>query len=412
MKKLFFTLLIAGVVSGAVRAADLIVDITGVGGAYSTITSAIAASTAGDRLLIYPNGTPFSENITVPHSLQLLSAVEGERWQLNGGITIAASLGAGGEVIIASLHQVSGSIASGGNIAGGIADVRVVGSKLLGGNITFNHNNYRLTALSDSLMNGYIMIRKGNVSGNYITPTSQNASCIYTYPDPAIDDEYLYIVGNHLAGTTYSYFNQSPNPINWNCSSSLAYIANNYITSPTTYQNAIYIATSRTSTTAENFIINNTINITGSNNSWPIYLITINSNTHVFNNVITGASLYGIASNTANNLNITCSYNYISASVSAFSGIIDDGTNVINVPQTIDAATGEVTAGSGIDGGHPDAAYTDLDLTRNDAGCFGGSYSRTNFLAASTGSRTGFMIAPRRVLVGETINVEGQGFDY
>jgi len=412
MKNKILIFLSAIVLTSNVNAADLIVDVTGVGGAYSTLTDAIAASSAGDRLMIYPNITAFSENITIPHSLQLLSAVEGERWTMSGAITVSSTIGAGAEVNIVSAHMLSGGIAGSGNVTGSHAFVRVLNCKLEGGNIGFNLVNYHLTIAEDSLMNGYVSLRKGRVTGNYITSGAQNASCIYVYTASDIESEYLYIVGNHLVGTTYTYFNQNPSPINWNCSSNIAYIANNFIEMTTTYQNGIYFTNSISNGTALNYIINNTVYAPNTTNTYAIYVLTLNSNTEVQNNLITGNQSYGIASSVVNNLNLACSYNYAMGSLAAMVNVLDDGTNVLNVAQTIDTATGEITAGGGIDGGNPDAIYTDLDLTRNNVGCFGGSYSRENFLAPSTGARTTFMVAPRRVLVGSTIDVQGEGFDY
>ncbi len=138
MKNKLFIFLSAVFFSFQADAADLIVDVTGVGGAYSTLSSAIAASSAGDRLMIYPNVTPFSENITIPHSLQLLSAVEGERWSMTGSITVASSIGAGAEVNIVSAYLLNGSIGNSGTVTGSHAYVRVLNSKLNSGNDFFH----------------------------------------------------------------------------------------------------------------------------------------------------------------------------------------------------------------------------------------------------------------------------------
>jgi len=63
--------------------------------------------------------------------------------------------------------------------------------------------------------------------------------------------------------------------------------------------------------------------------------------------------------------------------------------------------------------GNPLDDYLDLDLTRNDLGCHGGSYSFVNFHPIDNGksSRVNFLKTPRVVLQGQTFSVEGISFD-
>ncbi|QLH45637.1 MAG: hypothetical protein HWD58_08485 [Bacteroidota bacterium] len=67
-------------VSIQVKAADLVVAPGGTGGTYASLNTAIAAASAGDRIIVYPqaNGASYSETaITITKSLQILSANEG-----------------------------------------------------------------------------------------------------------------------------------------------------------------------------------------------------------------------------------------------------------------------------------------------------------------------------------------------
>ncbi len=78
----------------------------------------------------------------------------------------------------------------------------------------------------------------------------------------------------------------------------------------------------------------------------------------------------------------------------------------------IDPATGAPSSASPlIDAGDPDPRYLDLDLTRNDAGCYGGSNSRANYLTPMGSAVVGFMQAPRVVAQGQTVNINATGFD-
>jgi hypothetical protein len=115
---------------------------------------------------------------------------------------------------------------------------------------------------------------------------------------------------------------------------------------------------------------------------------------------------------TANSVNDVFQYNYTNLTTgTAFSSITNDGTNVSGAVFTMNPLTGEITAGPQIDGGSIDNAHLDLDMSRNNADCFGGSYSRSNFTNVPTGAATTFVIAPRRVLVGNTINISADGYD-
>jgi hypothetical protein len=77
-----------------------------------------------------------------------------------------------------------------------------------------------------------------------------------------------------------------------------------------------------------------------------------------------------------------------------------------------DLATGQLTPGSPlIDAGDPDPRYLDLDLTRNDLGCYGGSNSRANFTTPMGSAVVGFMQAPRVVAQGDAVNINAIGFD-
>ena len=63
--------------------------------------------------------------------------------------------------------------------------------------------------------------------------------------------------------------------------------------------------------------------------------------------------------------------------------------------------------------GNPSNQYLDLDLTRNDIGCFGGSNSFANYHPIDDGksSRVSFVTTPRVLYQGETFTPSVIGFD-
>jgi hypothetical protein len=411
MKKISFTIAIICSLFSA-KGADLIVAEGGQGGAYATINEAITAAVSGDRILIYPkqNGAQYSENITLTNkSLQLLSATEGTYWKLFGNITITPS-SAGMNFVIQLANITNGDIVYGASSPVGTrTKVSILGCKLDAGNIDFNANYFDMNISNNILSNGYVYLRFGRVIGNSITTTACVHN-IYFNNDLVATNDINYAVGNYLnlpntsCGTTIAgvYINNS---------NQYYYIANNFIDDDAAWQNPIYVNTSK-SGASKNYIINNSLLHNGSNNTWGLFMGSAASPTEVFNNSIyTGAlSTYGFYG--VNSVNSIFGYNYTNLNNgNQFSTFINDGTNGVDLTMVMSTTTGEVTTGISIDGGSPDNGYLDLDLSRNDADCFGGSYSMSNFTQTPTGAITTFVIAPRRVLSGQTININADGYD-
>jgi hypothetical protein len=87
--------------------------------------------------------------------------------------------------------------------------------------------------------------------------------------------------------------------------------------------------------------------------------------------------------------------------------VISTNTAVIN------QGTGIPLAGSpAINAGDPDVIYADLDLSRNDAGCYGGSFSRDNFDdPVPTTAFIGFVNAPRRTQAALSVPISADAID-
>jgi hypothetical protein len=411
MKKTVFLLALLASFTG--RAADLIVADGGAGGAYSTIGAAVTAAASGDRIIITPKpgGATYNENITITNkSLQFLSATEGTYWKLNGSMTLNPSV-AGLSFTISGAHITSGNISSGVNApAGTRCTVNILGSKLTSGYIDFAVNNFDMTVAADSIMNGYVYLRFGNIFGNYINVGSLWAHAISYGNDPVATNDVLNVVGNKILASTYGV--QATYGIYIGSTNHVFNIANNYFDGGGQNQNLIYIASTKSTTTASNYIINNTFEHSNTN-SWCIYLTSHNSYVYVLNNVIenNGTGIYGIGANTPT-ISDVFGYNYVEATNTPFGSIYNDGTNVGSSPMTINTSTGALLTGAGINGGSPDLQYSDIDLSRNDAGCFGGSLTRANYIGmTATSTQVIFFDAPTRILNGQTINISAEGFD-
>ena len=75
MKKQLFFIAIASLFTTLASATDLYVRNLGAGGAFSTVSAAIAQASDGDRIIIQPktNGSAYVENLTINKSLTFVS---------------------------------------------------------------------------------------------------------------------------------------------------------------------------------------------------------------------------------------------------------------------------------------------------------------------------------------------------
>ena len=141
-------------------------------------------------------------------------------------------------------------------------------------------------------------------------------------------------------------------------------------------------------------------------------LIQTNANSYTdIQNNLNLASIYNPAYSVSGG---TFNVHYNFAVGNSFAGFTNDGTNIIATNTTLNSEGLNTNALSNtINGGNPDSAFVDLNLTRNDAGCYGGSFTLNNFFPITNNdwARVILVTAPRRVLVNGTINVKAIGFD-
>lgn len=404
------SVVVALFVSIQVKAADLVVAPGGTGGTYASLNTAIAAASAGDRIIVYPqaNGASYSETaITITKSLQILSANEGAFYTIDApGITIAPTTAASSITII-GMKLLTGGIATSGNApAGARSSINILNDSIMSGALSFNHDNYNVTAAANFISSG-VVFKYGKVIGNHITSsiTCNNDASTNNLGDTTM------IIGNRV----YYYTAGNNGGVNWNNTNQHFSIQNNFIRLdyPGNATNfGIYVQNGRNSAAGTNVINNNTI----IKQTYSIYYgITINTGassvTEIMNNLIV-APLYGGGLITSTG-NYDIHYNYVSNA--SFGGFTNDGTNVAPTNTTINAANGLITnaLSNTINGGTPDSAYSDINLTRNDAGCYGGSYTQDNFfpITGNDWARVILVTAPRRVMVNGTINVKAIGYD-
>ncbi len=394
--------------AGISKATDLVVSAGGAGGSYASINAALAAASPNDRIIVYPQagGASYSDTtIRITKSIQILSANEGAYYTVDAPVVYITPSSAGINVTIIGMKLLTGNIQSSiASPTGSRSTINLLNDSLADGSISLNHDNYDVTVASCHIQAG-LSIRFGKVMGNIIK------SALTVNTDASVNNptDTILIIGNKI--TNYSASNYSG--IYWNSSSQFFSIQNNFITLTypvNGYNQGIYINTSKNTNSGVNVIVNNTIyKSTYYYANGIIVNGAVNSYTEILNNLVLGTGSYAVNISNGNN---SVHYNYFSNAI--LYGFTNDGTNITATNTTLNADGLNTNPSSNtINGGTPDSAYADIDLTRNDVGCYGGSFTLDNFfpITANDWARVIFVAAPRRVLVNGTINVKAIGFD-
>ncbi len=408
-----FTLLFIG--SKQAFATDRIVQMSGPVGTYSSIGAAITAAVDGDIIVINNrlDGLPWQENLTIAKSLTFISAVDNLQWWMEG--TISFTMAEGRIITLAGMRNtlVGGNITRSGGIPVNRTVVNIVNSDIAGYvSLTNGINLY----LGSCKVNNDVSFSYGKIIGNEITKS------LLCYPDVATEDVNL-IVGNKIGSTAIT-----SNPAFYHMSSTqYLYLSNNYIKGGSTSVGGATISNLKSGATT-NRIVNNTITSsnTAAYSTTGTQALYINFNSGatlvVENNLL--CAHYVSATNGGNGVYINLGaattnfyfnmyYNpstSLSTTLSTTLGNFSSNTAL----STALSADGVMTGSLFVNTGNASNAYLDLDLSRNDIGCYGGSYSLTNFLPIMNNpesSRVNYVTAPRIVPQGGTVNVQAIGFD-
>ncbi len=413
----FAALFVAIFCVSSVSAADIAVRETGAGGAYNNINDAIAAASDGDRIIIEPRtgALKYQESLVIDKSLQFLCSNEGEKFGVEGNITITPATPLDISFIGMSLTgYVSANVDAPSSVRTTVKFLYCY----IGSYMEFRKNNYDLT-MANNYISGNVYFCSGRLFGNEIHRTGSTYNTILISEEtspiaPAICDT-IQIIGNKIynsAGADYYAAIRST-------SSDYYYqIMNNFIEYSI---KGIYITDWKPSAIGTNEIINNTFyqQVSLSEDETAIYCsdISVGGKLNVLNNLFDGNlktfySEYGIKFSNMSDGETSVRFNHCDSGYDNItSGIINDGSNG-TCTFTLNITDGSATGGN-VDAGHTDYMYYDLDLTRNDAGCYGGSLSYANFFLTTdaNNNRIFNLEMPRRVIIGNPIKVKAEGFD-
>lgn len=389
MTKKLLTLVLTGLFSTTAFAADLYVRNGGAGGAYSTVSAAITAASNGDRIIIQPkiNGTAYVENLTINKSLTFVSETNYNKYFIQGTITINPA--AGRVVTISSLNSgnfTTYNVVASGATTGGRTTINLYNCNL--NNVVTNQAN-TTTNISGSTVLGGISLSHGRVTANKTQ---------FIYINTITADTSL------ATSDIEVYGNKSDFGISYSQSSYSFKFYNNFCSGFNI--NAI-------KTGSANEIINNTVYAPNPGDIAPFFINLSNGNTGniaIMNNAasfVVGTTNVCIKNN--NNATVTATYNlFTNAFVTE--GNITQSNNSGSVNMNFNN-TEYTISGMNVNAGNPAVSYTDLDLTRNDAGHYGGSNSWANYWPADSGGKpqVNYLLTPRTISSG-TLDISGSGF--
>lgn len=417
MKKI--TILFAIIISIPAFSADRVVEEFGFPPAYSSIGAAVAAAEDGDRIIIKnrAGNIPWIENITIDKSLQFLSYSNDDFFVVQGNYTISFITDL--EVTIVGMRNTSGSILQGSAASGNrAAKVSIIDSWFQDGLISLSSNFFDVQVIGNKIDDGRIVISIGNIIGNEVSGTNTGNSLVrISNSTPTFLGDTCLIVGNrfdYTASTSGDYTLSVRND------QQVVHIKNNYIRYSTwgiDINNGI-------SEPIANQIWNNTFRGESSfftSTSYGIRVFNTGNNSiwEIMNNAFVVGSL-GVSNRRGVSISspggdVNVYYNHFSSGYT--NPIISGGTfvDLNEFNQTIEL---NVTDGSFnnapdvIDGGNPAPLFYDLDLSPNDPGCWGGSYTHQNFFPLHTGAARVYHVKyPFNVRQGNTMNVKAFSFD-
>lgn len=395
-------------------AADLVVEPFGVAPAYSTIQAAINAASNGDRILIKsrPGGIPWVQALTISKNIQLLSFDNDSVFHCQGDVTI--DLATATAVDIIGMYNHSGNLVFTGTGSTKSCNLSFLDS-YINGNIEADNNSVVLECAA-SEVRGYVHFSHGNLIGNHIQGGVTFVGMTGNYLNETVkiignkcfeqvlveDGNYNFHIMNNLVDIYGSSYSVTFPVLSFETTGGAA------------FQNLIYNNSLKWSQINSRLTYNTTILSVFTNTG-------TGHSTEIMNNTIYGYYSYNGISDRLNALGrdgvngtVNLYFNHIDLTnqnePSKVDNIRHNSVFTTNFANNNTLLTNLST--TAVDGGNPATPFYDLDLTPNDAGAYGGSYTLDNFFPLRTGSARIYMIDyPFNVRQGSTLNIEASSFD-
>lgn len=406
MKKIILSLFTFS--ASLANAADLVVQQNGPIGTYSTIVSAITAASDGDQIIINNRVDllPWQGNITINKTLTFLSAVDNVMFWVDGTWTVERASGRKVK-IIGMRNTATATNITVNTVAGTFAlrtEISIVGSELNGLVVTAPLTSSNINQVSGtnlyvgSSQTKAIIFSYGKLIGNKIN------EYVELYSDLVNNNDTIWLVGNDIVGTT-SIIQGSQYIMSYN----------NFFSGSAYGLNVVNLKSGINS----HLFLNNTCLSynSGANNFGLVVQNFANTNFLFLNNVFAQSSTswgYGIGllNHSAHSSNFYFNlFEFESGPSNTLAGTLGNfQPSTYNLTFNSDRSNNFT---NGVNTGSPSNEYLDLNLTRNDVGCWGGSYSFANFFPLNDGksSKVNFVKTPRIVNQGSTFKAEAIGID-
>ncbi len=396
MKK-FMLFAILGLVQLS-RAADLYVNNSGQPGSYTTITAALTAAAPNDRVFVTPYAA-FIENLTITQNVTLTSAVPGTYFTVTGTLTVTGAAGMDVRVIGGDFSS-SVTATTGTATQASKADFYIVDCKFQG----LTAQDYIKMHALFCTMGFSASIRHGEMRGCSVTNI--------TVPDGpnTITGDTLFLVANVATSLT------------WQNNDNYFFMANNYVnTNGTSYTgpSAVIISSHAFSSTVKNIMLNNTFmnynSFSSPNGAIHLSTTADRSNIWLYNNIIqntysSSTDTRSITSTTSPVGTVMLVYNYMRGGYTTFATAVSGNNTGIWVTLSVDNYGRSTDAAYALDMGSPGIEFYDIDLTRNNRGTGGGTYTMDNYLAQGQGrARVYDLTMPSEIWNGASPSVKAEG---
>lgn len=375
------------------NAADLIVRHDGAGGAYTTISAAITAAADGDRIIIRPkpSNVPYLESLTIDKSLTFVSEIHGDKYEVQGNINL--TFVSNRKIIIHDLNLINfRSIREQGSSFLSTdtdrAEVYIINSTI-SGNILLDYGRLTINVFGCSF--DELEFKHGKIIGNEGREIRLN----YEGGSNALSNEDVYIIANKIINGSL----ECEPRYNLN-------IYNNFIQTNLSSQIPLILATGHNGSSYTYMVVNNYIETT-STHSVQVATPSSGMSINLINNIINAQNSihYEVIVNSSNPY-VQLTNNMSPTDFRVTSNADVDTNNIANATLS---TTDFFTTGDNVNAGVADTSYIDIDLTVNDIGPHGGSFTWANFWTGEVQKPHIYFLNTPRIIFNGTTTFEVNG---
>ena len=444
MKKLLLTLAMAFGAINSGFAADLYVNNSGQSGTYTTINLALAAASSGDRIFVSPLNF-YAEDLTITKSITIASTNSDSKIALSGNIALQPIPNMNVTLIGIECNSLGLSSVASSSTIQNPATINIL-SCSIASNVTFINSSGLRTYIHDSKITGNLYLKHLELTKSVITGTL----LIDTEANQSATDS-VKLIASYLGGLSYctkDFYLFMANCYVYN-TSSLRQIPSSQLSGKNTITNTIFRGTVAVVYYPVGTLDWSGLTISNSRCFLEDHYVHYNAYTGSQYSDLAGRTIqpqfyYGSSYpynwsnsgtvNASKSPNVLYSYTNSHSSFAPeenltgitwqdLSGDYHYNSTYANTYGSTGSYPGHASINDPswittfdvpdvVDAGSPSSNYTDLDLTRNDIGIFGGSHSWLNYWyndSTTTGKAViRWVDLPSEIWPGQTINLKAE----